>query len=586
MVRTQKLYDDDDLDDWDEEEEEWEEEEGTGASGGLETDAAQQRRCLDALARNLGDAFSDADLWNAAVATNFDEALATAWLIEPPSASVPALGRLSLEAQSPTPRAAPAASPKKLPAKASADKAAARAPTAPATPPPPAAPPPAAGRALNLVVIGHVDAGKSTLTGRLLHECGIVSAQAVERLQREAAQAGKSSFAYAWLLDEDAGERARGLTVDVARAPLLRTASFDVSLLDTPGHRDFVPAMISGAAQADAALLVVNAAPGEFETGLCAQTREHVVLCRSLGVAHALVVVNQIDKVGYAQPAFDALCAQLVPLLADAGFAAECVRYVPCSAFHGDNVTATGGALGAWWRGPTVLQAIERLPPPRRQTAAPARLTVLDAYKSRLGPATLLVRVSAGAVRAKETLLLLPAGELVVVRALTINGQPAAALVDGETGELAVAPAAGGGGSGAVSAFLETVAPQPGWVLCAPHAPATTAVEVEAKVLTLGLRHPLVKGDAVELHAHCACVPATISRLVCLLDSAGRVVPHEGVGGRPRCLRAAQHAIVRVRLADGPICLETAAACRALSRFSLRAGSETLLVGVVSAIVS
>jgi translation elongation factor EF-1alpha len=158
-------------------------------------------------------------------------------------------------------------------------------------------------------------------------------------------------------------------------------------------------------------------------------------------------------------------------------------------------------------------------------------------------------------------------------------------LVDGETGELALAPSGGGGGSSAVDP--STV--QPGWVLCAASAPATLAVEVEAKVLTLQMSRPLVKGDVVELHAHCARTPALVSRLVCLLDAAGAIVPHaEGGGtGRPRCLQSAQHAIVRLRLCDGlPICLETVSACRPLSRFALRAGNETLLVGVVTAIVS
>jgi len=432
-------------------------------------------------------------------------------------------------------------------------------------------------------VVGHVDAGKSTLSGRLLVESGAVSAQAMSRLQREAAQAGKASFALAWLLDDDSAERARGLTVDVARAQL-RTLSYDVTLLDTPGHRDFVPAMLTGAAQADAALLVANASPGEFETGLGAQTREHVILCRSLGVSHCLVAVNQMDKVGYAADAFERVRAALAPVLAEAGFAAACVQYMPCAAFDGDNVARRGERMG-WWDGPTVLEAIEGLPAPHRDTAAPARLTVLDSYKSRLGGAlTLAVRCNGGAVRPKDRLILVPAGELVVARAVATLGEPTVALVDGQSGEIAIAPAGGGGGN---AGAIEALGVQPGWVLCAAAAPAVSALEIEAKVLALGLRRPLVKGEAVELHAHCACAPALISRLVCVLDQHGAVVPPaEGGSGRPRCLHSTQHAIIRVRLTDGPVCLETYSACRALSRFTLRAGSETLVVGIVTAIIA
>ncbi|KAJ1624853.1 P-loop containing nucleoside triphosphate hydrolase protein [Pavlovales sp. CCMP2436] len=529
MPRAQKLYDDDDLDYEEEEYEEYEEE-------------ASPRR--------------------------------------PPSLH---LSGLSLGSPKPQPAARKASAgtpsaPRASPAEARAARAAAPAPRALQLPPPPAT------RVLNLVVVGHVDAGKSTLSGRLLVECGVVSAQSIGKLKREAAQANKGSFAYAWVLDEDASERARGITVDVARAQL-KTQSYDVNLLDTPGHRDFVPEMISGAAQADAALLVTNASPGEFEKGLNAQTREHITLCRSLGVRNALVVVNQMDKVAYSQQAFERLMAELAPVLAAAGFPPASVRYVPCAAFHGDNVTRPSEQL-PWWGGPSVRDAIEALPPPRRDTASPARATVLDCYKSRLaggGALTLLVRVNAGALRPKDQLLLLPAGELVVVKALAVGGEPAAALVDGECGEVAVAPAGGGGST------LEVLSPQPGWVLSAAHAPAALATEIEARVQCLQLRRPLVKGDVVELHSHCALAPAVVSRIVCLLDARGAVVPTPGADGgkgRPRCLRSAEHAIIRVRLSEGPICIETFGACAALSRFSLRAGSETLLVGAVTAIVS
>lgn len=597
MPRAQPLYAEDDLYD-DDEEEYWEED------AAHEPDAAAQQGCLDALKRNLGDAFTDADLWNAAAATGFDPEAATAWLVEPHPAPVartpvvpPGLSGLNLRSPQapaqPPPKASPAKpSPQQLAAARAAGStrttgvagAADRTCSAAllAARAQPSLPPPPPSRALNLVVVGHVDAGKSTLSGRLLLESGGVSAQAMAKLQREASQAGKGSFAFAWLLDEDATERARGLTVDVAHAQL-KTACYDVQLLDTPGHREFVPAMLTGAAQGDAALLVANASPGEFEAGLHAQTREHIVLCRSLGVAHCLVVVNQMDKVGYAQPAFASVREALAPLLADAGFAAESVRYVPCAAFHGENVTRASGRM-SWWQGPTVLAAIEQLPAPRRDTGAPARLTVLDSYKSRLGGTlTLAVRVNAGAVRAKDQLVLLPAGERVTVRAVAAGGEQTAALVDGQSGEVAIAPTAGASSA----ASIETSFPQPGWVLCAALSPATIAVEIEAKVRTLQLRRPLVKGETVELHAHCACAPAVISRLVCLLDAKGALSPPaDGAAGRPRCLRSAQHAIVRVRLCEGAICLETFNACRALSRFSLRSGNETVLVGVVTAIVA
>ncbi|KAK9840911.1 hypothetical protein WJX81_000017 [Elliptochloris bilobata] len=208
---------------------------------------------------------------------------------------------------------------------------------------------------LHLAVLGHVDAGKSTLMGRLLHDLGQVSQKVAHRHARDAAAAGKASFGWAWLLDERPEERARGITVDVATARF-ETPRRAVMLLDAPGHRDFVPNMIAGAAQADAALLLVDGSPGGFESGFNGadggasahaggggQTREHAQLARSLGVEQLAVVVSKLDTCGYSQERFDAIRAALAPFLRTCGFRDSQVQWLPAVGPAGENLWQAGG---------------------------------------------------------------------------------------------------------------------------------------------------------------------------------------------------------------------------------------------------
>ncbi len=183
---------------------------------------------------------------------------------------------------------------------------------------------------INMVVIGHVDAGKSTLMGHLLFDLGHVSQRVMHKHEQESKKIGKQSFVYAWVLDETGEERERGITMDVG-CSRFETASKQVTLLDAPGHKDFIPNMISGATQADVALLVVDATRGEFETGFEAggQTREHALLVRSLGVNQLCVVVNKLDTVGWAKERFDEIVAKLKIFLKQAGFKDSDVSYIP-----------------------------------------------------------------------------------------------------------------------------------------------------------------------------------------------------------------------------------------------------------------
>lgn len=214
---------------------------------------------------------------------------------------------------------------------------------------------------INLVIIGHVDAGKSTLIGHLIYKLGCISQKNMHRYETDSKKIGKASFLYAWILDETEEERSRGITMDIAQSKF-ETQNRIVNVLDAPGHRDFIPNMITGAAQADASLLVVDATCGEFEAGYHAggQTREHTLLIRSLGVSQIAVVINKLDNVEYSQERYLTIVSKLTTFLKQAGFKEQDVNFVPCSGLTGENLTTRCQvkSLRDWYNGPCLLEVI------------------------------------------------------------------------------------------------------------------------------------------------------------------------------------------------------------------------------------
>lgn len=427
-------------------------------------------------------------------------------------------------------------------------------------------------RALGLVVVGHVDSGKSTLMGRMLHELGALSDREHEKNVRGSAKLGKGSFAYAWALDASDEERARGVTIDVAQ-DTFRTPTTLFHLLDAPGHSDFVPNMISGAAQADAAVLVLDAIPGAFEAGFLprGQTREHATLLRSLGVQQLVVAVNKLDAVAYDAARYTAICDALTPFLAQSGFeVARSVQFVPCAAQNGWNVAGRAEHVPAasWYTGKTLAEALEALRVPPRALDAPLRLPVANVFRSTSALSAGLGvsgRIVSGLVQCGEVVQPLPGDVCGLVRAIECEHE--------------LVPWAAAGTN--VTLYLAQLEPQHvhvGSVLCAPDALVPLVREVVVQLLVFAPTYPLVQGTALEVFFHSADLPGELVELLALLDkSTGEVVKP-----RPRVLPQHATATARIRL-GGPrgYAIETFQRNKEMARLLFRMHGETVAAGIV-----
>jgi elongation factor 1-alpha len=250
---------------------------------------------------------------------------------------------------------------------------------------------------INIVVIGHVDSGKSTTTGHLIYKCGGIDKRTIEKFEKEAQEMGKGSFKYAWVLDKLKAERERGITIDIALWKF-ETARYYVTIIDAPGHRDFIKNMITGTSQADCAVLIVAAGVGEFEAGISksGQTREHALLAYTLGVKQLMVAVNKMDSTepNYSQARFEEIRKEVASYIKKIGYNPDCVAFVPISGWHGDNMLEPSANM-KWWKGwtkklladkkevigITLLEALDAIEPPKRPTDRPLRLPLQDVYK-------------------------------------------------------------------------------------------------------------------------------------------------------------------------------------------------------------
>ncbi|KAI4376222.1 hypothetical protein MLD38_014008 [Melastoma candidum] len=425
---------------------------------------------------------------------------------------------------------------------------------------------------LNIAIVGHVDSGKSTLSGRLLHLSGRISQKEMHKYEKEAKLQGKGSFAFAWALDESAEERERGITMTVAVA-YFDTKKYHVVLLDSPGHKDFVPNMISGAIQADAAVLVIDASVGSFEAGMDGnkgQTREHAQLIRSFGIEQLIVAVNKMDAIEYSKERYELIKRQLGTFLRTSGFKDTSVQWVPMSAITNQNLDANPDDIrfSSWYKGPYLLKAIDSLPPPLRDFSRPLVMPVSDVIRSpSTGQISACGKLESGAMRAGLKVLVMPSGHLGTVKSMEHDSRPCTVA---RAGDHVAVVLQGVDGSRIIK----------GGVLCHPDFPISVAKHFELKVLTLEGASPILIGSQVELHIHHAMEAACVKKIISVLDPK----TGEEMKKSPRILTPRQRAVIEVVL-QGPVCAGEYSNCKALGRVSLRASGRTAAVGFVTRVI-
>jgi len=281
---------------------------------------------------------------------------------------------------------------------------------------------------INIVVIGHVDAGKSTTTGHLIYELGGIDKRELAKLEQKAKEAGKASFKYAYVMDNLKAERERGITIDISLWKF-STEKYDFTVIDAPGHKDFIKNMITGTSQADAAILVIDSTTGGFEGGISkdGQTREHALLSKTLGISQLIVACNKMDDntVKYSQARYNEIKAEMERVLTkEIGWKPEQIKYVPISGWNGDNMLhkeVDGKDNLPWYNGPTLVDLLNQLVPPKRPLDKPLRLPVQDVYTIN-GVGTIPVgRVESGIMKPGQKLQVSPSGAIGEVKTVEMH---------------------------------------------------------------------------------------------------------------------------------------------------------------------
>jgi len=422
---------------------------------------------------------------------------------------------------------------------------------------------------VNLVVIGHVDAGKSTSTGHLIYKCGGIDKRTIEKFEKEANELGKGSFKYAWVLDKLKAERERGITIDIALWKF-ETAKFHFTIIDAPGHRDFIKNMITGTSQADVALLMIASPPGEFEAGISkeGQTREHALLAFTLGVKQMIVCVNKMDEktVNWSQERFVEIQKEVAEYLKKVGYNPAKILFVPISGWNGDNMLEKSPSL-TWFKGPTLIEALDAIIPPKRPLDKPLRLPLQDVYKIG-GIGTVPVgRVETGTLKPGMTVYFAPSNVSTEVKSVEMHHESVQEAIPGDN----------------VGFNIKNVAVKDirRGNVCgdAKNDPPKEAASFYAQVIVLNHPGQIANGYCPVLDCHTAHIACKFAEIKEKIDRrTGTVLEQE-----PKFVKTGDCAMVTL-VPNKPMCVEAFSDYPPLGRFAVRDMKQTVAVGVIKSV--
>jgi len=437
---------------------------------------------------------------------------------------------------------------------------------------------------INIVVIGHVDSGKSTTTGHLIYKCGGIDERTIAKFEKEAAEKGKGSFKYAWVMDKLKAERERGITIDIALWKF-ETQDYEVTIIDAPGHRDFIKNMITGTSQADCAVLIVAAGTGEFEAGISknGQTREHALLAFTLGVKQMIVAINKMDSTEpkYSEQRFNEIKKEVSNYLKKVGYDPKKVPFVPISGWVGDNmVDATTNMTwykgwsrdaitkdGKAEKGNTLVEALNKIEPPKRPTDMPLRLPLQDVYKIG-GIGTVPVgRVETGIIKPGLIATFAPTGLTTEVKSVEMHHQALEEALPGDNvgfnvKNVSVKEIKRGNVAGN-----------------SKQDPPKAANNFTAQVIVLNHPGQINAGYAPVLDCHTAHIACKFSELKEKIDRRSG----KKLEDNPKFVKSGDAAIA-VLTPQKPMCVESFKEYPPLGRFAVRDMRQTVAVGVIKSV--
>jgi len=421
---------------------------------------------------------------------------------------------------------------------------------------------------LNLVIIGHVDHGKSTTIGHMFYLTGTVDERAIKAYEEEAKRMGKETFKFAWVLDRLKEERERGLTIDVAYLKF-ETPKYFFTVIDAPGHRDFIKNMVTGASQADAAVLFVSAKRGEFEAGIGpgGQTREHGFLAYTLGVNQMVVAINKMDDptVNWSQERYEEIKSEISRMLRMVGYNVDKIPFVPTSGWTGDNITKLSGKM-PWYKGSSLFDALDVFEVPPKPIDKPLRLPVQDVYTI-TGVGTVPVgRVETGVLKEGDMMIFMPSNVQGEVKSI-------------ETHHVRIPRALPGDNIGFNVRGLAKKDLRRGDVGGHLDNPPTVAREFIGQIIVIYHPTAIAAGYSPVLHAHTGQVSCRFTELIKKLD------PRTGqtIEEKPAFLKTGDGATVRFEPVH-PISIEAYSDFPELGRFAVRDMGTTIAAGVVKEI--
>nr|GMC75681.1 eukaryotic peptide chain release factor GTP-binding subunit ERF3A-like isoform X1 [Ipomoea batatas] len=426
-------------------------------------------------------------------------------------------------------------------------------------------------RHLNVVFIGHVDAGKSTIGGQILFLSGQVDDRTIQKYEKEAKDKSRESWYMAYIMDTNEEERVKGITVEVGRAHF-ETETTRFTILDAPGHKSYVPNMISGASQADIGVLVISARKGEFETGYerGGQTREHVQLAKTLGVTKLLIVVNKMDEptVNWSKERYDEIEGKMIPFLKSSGYnVKKDVQFLPISGLLGSNLkTRLDKSVCPWWNGPCLFEALDAVEVPPRDPKGPFRMPIIDKFKD-MGT-VVMGKVESGSIREGDNLLVMPNKAPVKVLSVFIDEDKVRRAGPGENLRVRL--------SGVEEEDILS-----GFVLCsvAKPVPAVTEFVAQLSILELLDNAIFTAGYKAVLHIHSVVEECEIVELMQQIDPKTK----KPMKKKPLFVKNGAFVVCRIQV-NNLICIEKFSDFAQLGRFTLRTEGKTVAVGKVTSL--